>query len=131
MGWWQKLFGNTRQGKPMAAPLPRIEAGHVMSEYCPSEHEDETFLPSPEHIKKRLNFPAELPADYLADRSVPVLRPIQAGNTPMVVVITNHGFGYDIPRVLFEYLYRQGSLTPDDQRVIDTVLGHWVLGPSS
>jgi hypothetical protein len=109
--------------------LPREEAENAALEYGLSEQADETILPLRDRIKKRLNFPAELPADYQPDRSVPVLTPIRAGDTPMVAVITNGGFGYNIPRVLFNYLYRQGSLTPSDRRVIDDVLGPWVLGP--
>jgi hypothetical protein len=140
---WERVLEALRTGMPIqvAAGDPEMLGFDLewkvtlmtqsASEYLYGEHAVGTNLPTREQIKMRLNFPNELPADYQADPSVPVLMPIHSGDIPMIIVITNNGLGYKIPRVLFEYLYRQRSLTPDDQRVIDTVLGQWVLGPES
>jgi hypothetical protein len=96
------------------------------------ERAAEALLTPRERIKKRLNLPGELPADYSADKSVPVLSPVVKDDTVfMVVVINNVGIGLDMPRILFAYLYRQGSLTADDRRVINRCLVQWGLDPES
>jgi hypothetical protein len=96
------------------------------------ERAAEALLTPWERIKKRLNLPRELPADYRADESVPVFSPLRKrDNVPLVVVVNNVGIGIKMPRVLFAYLYRQCSLTPDDQQVINDSLVQWGLDPDS
>src|SRR5262245_34289451 len=54
------------------------------------ERAAEALLTPRERIKKRLNLPTELPADYRADESVPVLAPVhKIAAVPMIVVVNN------------------------------------------
>jgi hypothetical protein len=85
-----------------------------------------------ERLKKRLNLPTELPDDYRAEESVPVLSPVRKDNAvSMTAVVNNVGIGITMPRVLFEYLYRQYPLAVDDQLVINESLKQWGLEPES
>jgi hypothetical protein len=92
----------------------------------------EALMTPRERIKTRLNLPRDLPADYRADGSVPVLSPAhQAVAVPSVVIVNNVGIGLKMPRVLFEYLYCHRPPTADDQPVINDALANWGLGPES
>jgi hypothetical protein len=96
------------------------------------ERAAEALLAPRERIKKRLNLPAELPADYRADPPVPVFSPAHLRDAvPMIVGVNNVGIGINMPLVLFEYLYRQRPLAAEDQRVINESLAQWGLEPES
>jgi hypothetical protein len=96
------------------------------------ERAAEALLTPRERIKKRLNLPTELPADYQADDSVPVLSPVhKIASVPMIKVVNNVGIGINMPRILFDYLYRQHPPTLYDQRVINDSLQQWGLGRES
>jgi hypothetical protein len=146
-GFLRRLFGRNRSDAP-----PREDArekGHQppvdpelqqildridrkWTDVLHRERAAEALLTPRERIKKRLNLPTELPADYRADESVPVLSPVhKSAAVPMIVVVNNVGIGVNMPRILFEYLYRQHPLTPADQRVINDYLQRWGLGPES
>jgi hypothetical protein len=101
-----------------------------------SEALAEASLTSQERIKKRLNLPSKLPADYRADESVPrsvisfsYLRRNSA--VPTIMVVCNSGVGIIIPRVLFEYLYQQKTLTWEDRQVINQALVQMGQGPEA
>ena len=143
----QRLFGRSRpdappsQGAHERAPQPsddpelqqivdRID--RKWTEALQRERAAEALLTPRERLKKRLNLPTELSADYRAADFVPVLSPVRKGNAvPMLVVVNNVGVGINVPLVLFEYLYRQGPVSADDQRVINDSLQQWGLGPES
>jgi hypothetical protein len=143
----RKLFGRKRRGTPPqredleVAPHPTDDPelqqmldqiDRKAMEAIQNERTAEALLTPRERIKKRLNLPRELSADYRADESVPVLSPGRKRDAvPLVVVVNNVGIGIRIPRVLFEYLYRQCSLTTDDQHVINDALMQWGLNPES
>jgi hypothetical protein len=143
----RRLFGGKRRDAPAqpedpgVAPLPSDDAARKQRldqlerkalEAIHKERAAETLLTPRERIKKRLNLPQELPGDYGADGSVPVLSPLRkADAVPWVVVVNNVGIGVNMPHVLFEYLYRQRPVSADDQRVINDALVQWGLGPES
>jgi hypothetical protein len=95
------------------------------------ERAADALLTPRERIKKRLNLPAALPADYQADKSVLVLTPVGGDAVPRVVVVNNMGIGINMPRALFAYLYRQRSPTAEDQQVINDFLVQSGLSPES
>jgi len=142
----RRLFGRNRPGtppqevaretgpEPPADPelqqiLDRID--RKWTNVLQQERAAEALLTPRERIKKRLNLPTQLPADYRADAPVAVLSPAHRIAAPMIVVVNNVGIGLNMPRVLFEYLYRERSLTADDQRVINNALQQLGLGPES
>jgi hypothetical protein len=143
----RRLFGSKRrdtdlrQVGPEVTPHPRDdpEQNQILDqlerqalEAIHRERAAEALLTPWERIKKRLNLPRRLPTDYRADESVPVLSPLRKrDHVPLVVVVNNGGIGIKMPRVLFAYLYRQCSLTPDDQKVINDSLVQWGLDPES
>jgi hypothetical protein len=92
----------------------------------------DALLTPRERIKKRLNLPAEPPADYRPDASVPVLSPAyRIAAVPMIVVVNNAGIGPHMPRVLFEYLYHKCPLTANGRQVINDSLRQWGLEPEA
>jgi len=92
----------------------------------------EALLTPRERIKKRLNLPNQLPADYRSDSAAPVLSLAHAADDPSwLVVVNNVGISLKMPRVLFEYLYRPRPLTADDRRVIHDFLVQYRLDPES
>jgi hypothetical protein len=96
------------------------------------ERAAEALLTPAEQIKKRLNLPMALPGDYRAAESVAVLSLRHKPDAvPFVVVVNNAGIGIDVPRVLFEYLYRQRPLAAGDRPVIKDSLVLWGLDPES
>jgi hypothetical protein len=143
----RRLFGGKRQDAPPqpqgAGVAPHAPADPELKERLDQierqaleaihkERVAEALLTPRERIKKRLNLPRDLPADYRADGSVPVLSPVsKADAVPRVVVVNNVGIGINMPRVLFEYLYRQRPPTAEDQRVINDALPQWGLDPES
>jgi hypothetical protein len=139
----RRLFGRNRPGAPRRqaaharAPQPpddpelRQILDRIDRKWADALHQERTaeaLLTPRERIKKRLNLPTELPADYRADQPVPVLSPARIGSpVPMIVVVNNVGIGLNMPRALFEYLYRQCPLAAEDQRVINESLAQWGL----
>jgi hypothetical protein len=94
------------------------------------EREAEQALAPCERIKKHLNLPSALPAGYKADESIPWLAPARPiDGVPMVTVVNRVGIGVQIPQVLFDYLYRDRSLTADDKRVITESCLQWGFDP--
>jgi hypothetical protein len=143
----RRLFGGNQRGTPHPQDDPGVKLSppddperkqrldqleRKALEAIQRERASERLLTPRERIKKRLNLPSELPADYRADESVLVLSPLRKHDAvPLVVVVNNVGIGINMPRVLFEYLYRQRSLTTDDQHVINDSLAQWGLDPES
>src|SRR5262249_4913539 len=144
----RRLFGRNRPGAPRrqdahaTGPQPSDDPelqqilDQIDRKWTSALHQEraaEALLTPRERIKKRLNLPAELPADYdRADQPISVLSPAPiASPVPTIVVVNNVGIGLRMPRVLYEYLYRQRPLTTEDQRVINESLAQWGLEPEA
>ncbi len=144
--WLRRLFGGKRRDAPPpagsgVAPPPRDDSElrrritaleQQALAAIQQQRAAEAQMTPRERIKGRLNLPRELPADYGADGSIPLLAPArQADPGPSVVVVNNGGMGLQMPRALFEYLYRQRAPTADEQRVINNALEQWGLDPEA
>ena len=96
------------------------------------ERAAEELLTPRERVKKRLNLPSELPVNYRADESVPVLSQIHCDDAvPQVVVVNKGRMGIKMPCVLFEYLYRQCPVAANEQQLISDFLAQWGLDPET
>jgi hypothetical protein len=95
------------------------------------ERAAERLLTPRARIKKGLKLPGELPLDYKADESVPVLAPDRPGDDagPTVLVVNQVGIGLRIPQVLFQYLYQLKTPTAAEWKVINDFLLQWGLDP--
>jgi hypothetical protein len=94
------------------------------------DREAEKLLAPRDLIKKRLNLPDELPSAYKASESIPVLSSMHPlDDVPMVTVENRAGIGLKIPQVLFDYLYRDRSLTADDKKRITLACMQWGFDP--
>jgi hypothetical protein len=124
-----KLKPATLSDSGMLRHLDQLERDAL--EAIQKDRAAEQLLTPRDRIKKRFHLPAELPADYKADESIPMLTfaGVNDGTVPMVVIANPAGTGVRFPQVLIEYLYRGRSPTADDRKVINNFLTKMGMEP--